>query len=113
MKKILSIFLLLVTPLMAVLPPAAQSKREIQAILESSGFQESIPSGDVVEEIKKVEGGYVVITNKRVVPILVHYAKTKEIGPSRFTLEFQEAIPLDLEEEPVLLDDAVILEETL
>jgi hypothetical protein len=94
MKKILFAFLVLTTPLMAVLPPAAQSKKEMETVLSSPELNELVPSGDVIEQLLKVPGGYMLITNKRIIPISVHYKKTKEIGPARFRLEFHNPILL-------------------
>ncbi len=57
-------------------------------------MNELIPSGDIIQQLLKVTGGYVLITDKRLIPISVHYQKTKEIGPARFRLEFHEPISL-------------------
>lgn len=95
MKKYLVVtFLCFASQAFAVLPPLYQGKKEIEAIFSHPQFGETLPSGDVIQEITKVSSGYLIITNKRIVPVVVEYKKTQQIGPSQFTLEFKSSIDL-------------------
>ncbi len=86
--KVFCLALLLSTQLVAALPPFAEAKREIQAILESDKLSEFVPYGDVFEEIVKIDGGYLIVTNKRAVQVIVHFEKNPLIGPPKINLEF-------------------------
>lgn len=79
---------LLSSPMFAVLPPFAEARREIQAIFQSEELAEFIPYGDVFEELIKIDEGYLIITNKRHVKVVMHYTPNQRIGPPKFTIEF-------------------------
>ncbi len=71
------------------LPPFAEAKREVIAILNSPKLSEYVPYGDVFESLTKTDDGYLIITNKREVEVIIHYAKNSHIGPKQFTIEFK------------------------
>lgn len=75
---------------LGALPPFAEAKREISAILNSSELSEFIPYGDVFESLIKTEDGYVITTNKRQIDVALYYSKNSLIGPSLFTIEFKD-----------------------
>ena len=97
MRKIvclLILFLGLSNQVFAILPPFAQSKKEILSILSSTELAYLIPSGESIEEIRKTPGGYLVITREKIIPITVRYLPAQNIGPARYELIFHEPIEL-------------------
>lgn len=81
----------------AALPPLYQGIKEIQAILESAELAQKLPSGDVIEEIKRTDTGFSITTNKRELQVHVTYVKTGKIGPDDFTLRFDESINIRID----------------
>jgi hypothetical protein len=78
-----------------VLPPECQTKREIDAIQRDPRLIEKL-GNQLVQEIRKVEGGYVVITDLCEMKVDVKYlppSRPDIIGePTRFELEFHDPI---------------------
>jgi hypothetical protein len=81
-----------ITEVHGALPPLFQGKREIETILSSKELTQYIPAGDLLEQITKTPTGYMIITNKRVVAIIVNYQPAEQIGPAKFSLQFQTLI---------------------
>ena len=90
MKKLALLLTLLTCHLEGILPPLHQGVRELQALLSAPELAEKLPSGDLIEQIKRTAYGYTIVTNKRTLEVHVHYTPTGKIGPADFTLEFQE-----------------------
>lgn len=74
--------------LTAALPPLYQGMTEFNAILHDPQFAKSIPSGDVLEEIKKTPTGYEVTTNHSILQIDIEYLPQQYPGPAQFNLHF-------------------------
>ena len=72
----------------ALLPPLAQSSREIQAIMASEEIYALLGAGDPVEQVLRVDGGYTISTSQKQVMVEVKYMKTGTIGPVQFELYF-------------------------
>jgi hypothetical protein len=72
----------------ALLPPFAQTERELKEILNYPELHEFIPYSDVFEEIVKTEEGYLIKTNKREIRVVIHYKENSKIGPAEFSIEF-------------------------
>lgn len=76
----------------ASLPPLYQSLRELQALLTSEGLQESLGSGEVIQEIVRTAQGYVVTTQNYHLTVDVQYAHPGKIGPAEFDFQFHPPI---------------------
>lgn len=74
----------------AALPPFAQSKKEIEAILTSDQLSDTLGMAQPIEEIKKTAGGYVVVTSGREIMVDVVYKPARMPGPVPFELKFHE-----------------------
>jgi hypothetical protein len=97
LKEFGVLFLTLVSFLyLAVLPPLAESTREIQALMKDSHLHQILTSAEVVEQVIRTEGGYLVLTQKRLVPIDIEYHSQEKPGPLAFTFRVRE--PLFLSE---------------
>lgn len=83
--------------LLGALPPFAQGKKEIEAILNSPEIDQFIPSGDMILEITKTDFGYLIITNNRSVGVIIHYQAPSKPGPVSFTIEFMQPTQLPVE----------------
>lgn len=94
MKKIC--FLFLASSSFALLPPLAQSSREIKALLTDAEFYDSLGSPEVVLDISRNDKGYLVVTQHYSMQVDVHYivADQKFCGPAHFQFEFHR--PIDL-----------------
>ena len=86
----LSIFFL--GRLESALPPFAESKREIEAILSHQEITQYIPSGDTIIQIVKTSSGYLIITNYRIVPVSIRHVARQNLGPARLTVQFHNSI---------------------
>ena len=69
------------------LPPQYQEAREIDAILHDPRLQERTYD-EVVLEIRRVEDGYLVVTERATIQVRVHYLPPDCCGPAKFELEF-------------------------
>jgi hypothetical protein len=72
----------------AALPPFAQSAREIDAILTSEQLGNLLGMAQPIEEIKRTEGGYIVVTTGREIIVEIVYKPAKMPGPVPFELKF-------------------------
>ena len=105
--KILFAAFLLTTPMFAVLPPMAQTQREIKAILDSSEFYDYVSILDTFDQIIKTEDGYLIKTTRNQiayedegefitkiehqVAVVVQYDERPSdgfVGPAKFTIKF-------------------------
>lgn len=92
MKKIICMllgYMVLSSPLTALLPPLYQSTAEIKAILSDEKLSEVLQSGDLILEIKRTENGFRIVTNHREVEAQVVYKKTQTIGPAKFDVVYK------------------------
>lgn len=73
----------------AILPPMAQSIREMKAILDDSRLYDSFGAGEVIRQMIRLKEGYLVITNHYEMVVGVRYQRDqRHIGPTPFKLEF-------------------------
>ena len=79
--------------LQAALPPLAQNIAELRALLNDSRLYELLGSGEVIQEIVRIKGGYEVVAKHQILHVEVHYLPPKNVGPARFELEFLRAFP--------------------
>lgn len=96
MKKLgllLAMLIMCHSNIFAALPPLAEGIREIQAMLAAKEFGELLGMGDVIQEIKRVDSGYVVTTNNQEMLVEVIYSPSG-IGPAKFDLQFNQPIKL-------------------
>lgn len=75
-------------PLLGLLPPLYESKKEMLAILESPELLSKLSSGELIIAIEKNESGYEVRTNKSHLQVDVQYQEAEHPGPAQFELEF-------------------------
>lgn len=91
MKNILFLFILCLIPLNSLnsaLPPLYQGMKEIKAIFDEPDLLKHLNSGDMIMEIKKTENGYLIVTNKKQVPVDIVYESSNVPGPVRFHIRF-------------------------
>lgn len=96
MKKLC--FILLASSGFALLPPLAQSTREIQAVLVDARLHETLGSGEVIKEIIRNEQGYLIVSYNYSLQVDIHYIRGDQngIGPAKFRLEFQQPVVLGM-----------------
>lgn len=94
MKKILfaSLFLLFSAKAFAILPPLYHGIHEIKSILNDRILHEKLGSGQMIQEIKRVDSGYDIITADYLLHVDVEYIHTGKIGPGEFNLHFSEPV---------------------
>lgn len=93
MKTLLA--LLLFGTVYGALPPLAQSAREIEALVSDPELQKRLGSAEAIEEIRRTDEGYAVLTRSRLLLVQVeHLSSRQKIGPVSFQFRFQEPIPL-------------------
>ncbi len=94
MKKL--IFIFLASSTFAVLPPLAQSTREVQALLADGRFYDALGSAEQIKEIIRTDKGYLVFTENYAMRVDIKYGggDKKIMGPIHFELEFYK--PIDL-----------------
>jgi hypothetical protein len=93
MKKLCFIFLASTT--FALLPPLAQSTREIQSLLSDSRFYKALGSAEVIKEIARTDNGYLILTQNYALQVDIHYLQNenkKLMGPAQFEFEFYPAV---------------------
>lgn len=95
MKKFCLPFLFLATSAFSALPPLAQSIKEIQAILADSKFYSSLGSAEIINEIVRNDGGYLISTQNYTMQVNVNNNQNGGIGPVKFSLDFQEPVQLN------------------
>jgi hypothetical protein len=94
MKKVLFLCTLIPGLASAALAPLSQSVREITAILSYPSLTDQLSVSSSIEDIKKVSGGYLIVTQTQAVKVSVEYDKKKRIGAKKFTLHFEAPMPL-------------------
>lgn len=90
-------FILFASTTFAVLPPLAQSTREMQALLADSRFYDSLGSAEIVKDIIRTDKGYLVLTQNYALRVDVKYSGRSDdqrVGPAKFELDFHQ--PVDL-----------------
>jgi hypothetical protein len=100
MKKMIFLFLASVSicqTAFAALPPFAQNLREVEAILTNEQLTEQLGYAQPLDEIKKVDGGYVIITSGKELRVDVIYKPQSMPGPAKFDLKFHAATPISAE----------------
>lgn len=78
--------------LAGILPPLYEGIRELKEILNDQRLTTLLQSGDVIEEIKKTDVGYLIITNKQQLAVDVAYQPVSHPGPSQYKLIFHTPI---------------------
>jgi hypothetical protein len=103
MKKVFTLLagalLLSQSTISALLPPLAESIRELQTMLEDKQFAANLGMAEPIEEIKVVKDGYLVSTRSQQLLVKVNYHATKRIGPAEFDLQFEMLKKKDRNEE--------------
>lgn len=96
MKKLffLTVTIMLTAPCFAILSPLNQSAEEINMILKSHDLQNSLPQGESIQSIERLENGYIVKTQRQQVEITVQYFPAKAPGKQPFILKFHPPIPI-------------------
>lgn len=94
MKRVLLFVALLPNFAFCALAPLAQSVREISAILSYPNLEDQLVPSSAIEDIKKVDEGYLIITKSQVLKVKVVYESQKRIGAKKFTLQFAAPMPL-------------------
>ena len=96
MKKIVFILIILfATHAHALLPPFYQSVKEIESILQDERFTSDANSPYPILEIKKVEGGYLIVTSRSQQFVEIHYIPQDMVGAAKFELQFHEKECID------------------
>lgn len=74
----------------ALLPPLAQSIKEIKAIVGDKRLYNSFEPGEVIQDIIRLEEGYLILTThyEMVVGVRYNHSTSARVGPARFQLEF-------------------------
>lgn len=93
MKKNIAILfgcLVIHTSLTALLPPLYQSSAEIKAILSDEKLSSVLQSGDLIIDIKRIDKGYLIVTNHREIEAKIVYKKMEQPGPAKFEVVFEQ-----------------------
>lgn len=95
MKKLICI-LLISSFGFGALPPLAQSIRELKALVDDPRLYQSLGSAEVIEEISRTNGGYLVFTKNYSMHVGVTILRNhkERVGPVEFELQFEK--PVDL-----------------
>ena len=80
--------------LFAALPPLAQSTKEMRAILNDSQLYQALGSAQNIEEMSRIDNGWVVKTQEYALQVDVVYLEQKRAGPVQFELRFHQ--PMDV-----------------
>jgi len=81
---------LISSSLFGILPPLAQSSRELQAILSDSRTLELLGSAALLHSVVKVKDGYLLMTRDSILQVDVEYLPSSRMGPASFALHFHE-----------------------
>lgn len=73
----------------AMLPPFYQSSAEIKRILNDNRLTEKLGSGQLILDIKKVDGGWLITAPKYELKVDVNYLPAHMPGPAQFDLKFK------------------------
>jgi hypothetical protein len=94
MKKFIFIFVLLFSiKAYSVLPPFYHSLNEIKAIVSDERLAKIIGSAELILDLKRVQGGYLLTTNMSTLKIDVVYIPQELVGATKFELKFHEKMP--------------------
>lgn len=87
--------LLLVSSGYSLLPPLAQSKREIRSLIEDPRFYDSLGSAEAIQQIVRNDRGYLVTTQHYTMQVdLRTISRDKPIcGPAQFEFDFHIPSP--------------------
>lgn len=93
MKKLC--LLLLVSSGYSLLPPLAQSTREIQTLLADPRFYSSLGSAELIEQITRNDTGYLVATQHYTMQVDLRTIRREKpiCGPAQFEFEFHIPSP--------------------
>jgi hypothetical protein len=92
MKKIATLLTLCVVmagPVSALLPPLYQDIKEITTLLTDEAIQNVLESGDRIIEIRRIERGYQIVTNRHTVDAEIIRVPNEAPGPSKFRVVFK------------------------
>lgn len=91
------IFIFLTSTTFALLPPLAQSTRELRALLDDNRFYSSLGSAEQIQEIIRNETGYLIVTQNYSMQVDIKYGGRDHriIGPARFEFTFNPPIELN------------------
>jgi hypothetical protein len=95
MKKILfalTVFLSFNGIAFSSLPPLWQNVAEINAMINDKELANHLTSGDVIQDIKKTDDGWIIVTNHNHLPVHIVYATMSQPGPARFNVVFDTPI---------------------
>lgn len=83
-------FLFLASSGFSLLPPLAQSVREIQTLVADRRLYDSLGSAEVIQEIVRNEAGYQVVTQHYTMQVDLRIIRTEKriCGPAQFEFEF-------------------------
>lgn len=93
MKALVIAFLLTVCavqPVAGLLSPLSQELVELKTLLQDPALEQLVGSGEIIQEIKKTENGYVLTTSKQKVFVNVNYTPINRPGPAQFKLSFSK-----------------------
>ncbi|MBJ7450095.1 MAG: hypothetical protein JHC93_07050 [Parachlamydiales bacterium] len=76
----------------ALLSPLNQSIVEIKAVLDNQQFAKAIPSGEDIQDIIKIDSGYLIITDNYRLQVDVNYTPQDKMGPAKFNLSYHTAV---------------------
>jgi hypothetical protein len=99
MKKYLCILAMFASPAFALLSPLNESLVELQALLKDPAMTAKLKTSETIQEIVKVEQGYLVITDNYQMQVDLTYQPMNRPGPQKFTLKFQDPVPLQSDSE--------------
>lgn len=94
MRRFLFLLAISCSTAYALLPPLAQSIREIEAILADPRLYQSLGSPEMIVGIERNEQGYVVVTRNYSLQVILTYTPLPHPGPARFDLDFQPPEPI-------------------
>lgn len=79
----------------SALPPLFEDIAEIKAILEDQKLGQMLESAESIKLIKKIDGGYLIFTNKHKLIVNINFTPISQPGPAQFEITFKKAIPID------------------
>lgn len=95
MKKAIALFfVLLATPLFAILSPLDQNIVELRAILQSEQLRENLKTSEEILDIWKLGNRYIISTAERQMVVEVQYLPVDRPGPAKYNLIFYKPKPI-------------------
>lgn len=100
-KALLALMLACSGPAFALVAPLEQSIREIHSILSARELRQYLRPNEVIRTISHIENGYIIMTNKRFVEVLVEYEEPEQgwVGPRKYRLLFRSSREPDFPED--------------